>query len=299
MSTSTVYNRTRSAFWLRINENDDGGYNFIVADAVMPVFRHHFGEIEDASPTKWKPAKNNALNIWVPSNRAHRIDVEKIKRWAEFAGNKCVWLGLGKLLQGRFRSTDLEHCIAGDFNFTTTGGAIGTRTALGQAEYRLKYHFGELTSEEKQQHTEIMVRALRDMLALLPLRVGPIWLGAHPTISTIPSQADSSRIALAFAKHLAQQSDLSFTAPTLTVPKPKMKALSIDQKIDTWTTIYAQPDAVDIDPDSVRDKTIVIVDDLYQSGITMWAYASFLKKLGARRVFGIVCVKSMKDSDNQ
>ena len=40
-------------------------------------------------------------------------------------------------------------------------------------------------------------------------------------------------------------------APTLAVSKPKMKALSIEQKIETWTRIYAQPGAVDIDPESV------------------------------------------------
>ncbi len=299
LPNSTVYNRPRSAFWLLVNENDDGGYNFIVADAVMPVFRHHFSELEDASPKGWKLGNNSTMNIWVPSDRVHRIDVKKIRRWAEFAGNQCVWLGVGKLLQGRFRSTDLEYCIAGDFNFTTNDGAIDTRSALGQAVYRLKYHFGELAADEKQQHTEIIVQTLRDTLALLPLRLGPFWLGGAPTITSIPSQADSSRVAIAFARHLAQRSELSFISPTLTVPKPKMKELSIGQKIDKWTEIYAQPDAVGIDPESVRDKTIVIVDDLYQSGITMWAYASFLKKLGARHVFGIVCVKSMKDSDNQ
>jgi phosphoribosylpyrophosphate synthetase len=300
MGTTTVYNRQRSAFWMRVNENDDGGYNFFIADAVMPVFQHHFSEVEEASPTGWKPAKNHTHNIWVPPNRADKIDVEKVRRWAEFAGNQCVWLSLSRHLQGRFSGTELECCVAGDFNFTTNdAGKIGARSTLGEAEYRLKYHLKELSTEEKQQHIEVMVRALRGILAVLPLRIGSIWLGTPPAISRIPSQTDSSRIAQAFAKHIAEQHDLTFIAPTLSVPKPKMKELSIDEKIDTWTAIYAQPNAVEIDLDSVRDKTIVVVDDLYQSGITMWAFAKYLKRLGARRVFGIVCVKSMKDSDNQ
>ena len=118
-------------------------------------------------------------------------------------------------------STDLEHCIAGDFNFTTSDGVIGPRSALGQAENRLKYHLGELTSEEKQQHVEIMVQALRDMLALLPLRVGPIWLGAPPIISPIPSAADSSRIAIVSERTWLKKVELSFMAPTLAVSKQK------------------------------------------------------------------------------
>lgn len=30
----------------------------------------------------------------------------------------------------------------------------------------------------------------------------------------------------------------------------------------------------------------------------MWEYAKFLKDMGAKSVFGVVCVKSLKDSDN-
>lgn len=35
-----------------------------------------------------------------------------------------------------------------------------------------------------------------------------------------------------------------------------------------------------------------------ESGTTMWQYVKFLKKMGAKMVFGGVCVKSLKDSDN-
>lgn len=45
-------------------------------------------------------------------------------------------------------------------------------------------------------------------------------------------------------------------------------------------------------------KNIVIVDDLYQSGVTMWQYARYLKSQGANQVWGLVCVKSLRDSDN-
>jgi phosphoribosylpyrophosphate synthetase len=51
--------------------------------------------------------------------------------------------------------------------------------------------------------------------------------------------------------------------------------------------------------DPVKKKTVLIVDDLYQSGTSIWAYAEYLKFLGASKVFAIVSVKSLKDSDNQ
>ena len=75
-----------------------------------------------------------------------------------------------------------------------------------------------------------------------------------------------------------------------------MKQLSIKEKIETWDKIYYN-NGVEVDS-SVKGKKIIVIDDLYQSGITMWEYARFLKSLGASLVFGMVCVKSLKDSDN-
>lgn len=75
-----------------------------------------------------------------------------------------------------------------------------------------------------------------------------------------------------------------------------MKQLSTKEKIGTWEKIYYN-DGVILD-NQVRGKNVIVVDDLYQSGTTMWEYAKFLKTLGARFVFGIVCVKSLRDSDN-
>ena len=45
----------------------------------------------------------------------------------------------------------------------------------------------------------------------------------------------------------------------------------------------------------VYNKDVLVVDDLYQSGATMCEYAKYLKSLGAKSVWGLVCVKSLKD----
>ena len=43
---------------------------------------------------------------------------------------------------------------------------------------------------------------------------------------------------------------------------------------------------------------MLLVDDLYQSGTTMWTLARFLKDNGAKSVYGLACVKSWRDSNN-
>ena len=98
------------------------------------------------------------------------------------------------------------------------------------------------------------------------------------------------------AEEISKQLRLSFIKPILSCDKPQMKQLSIKETIETWEKIYYN-NVVILD-NQVRGKNVIVVDDLYQSGATMWEYAKFLKTLGARWVFGIVCVKSLRDSDN-
>jgi predicted amidophosphoribosyltransferase len=49
----------------------------------------------------------------------------------------------------------------------------------------------------------------------------------------------------------------------------------------------------------VVGRRILVVDDLYQSGSSMWRFAKYLKSKGAAEVCGLVCVKSLSDRDNQ
>lgn len=45
-------------------------------------------------------------------------------------------------------------------------------------------------------------------------------------------------------------------------------------------------------------KTVILIDDLYQSGMTMQYVAMKLKEAGVRKVYGLAIVKSRRDSDN-
>jgi predicted amidophosphoribosyltransferase len=52
-----------------------------------------------------------------------------------------------------------------------------------------------------------------------------------------------------------------------------------------------------VDP-VVKGKTILLVDDLFQSGASIWALARAARKAGAIRVCGLVSVKARRDTDN-
>ena len=74
---------------------------------------------------------------------------------------------------------------------------------------------------------------------------------------------------------------------------PKLQDLPLDEKLK------ALRGAIEITGD-VEGKSIILIDDLYQSNsTTMWTVAKLLKKKVARRVLGLACVKSWRDTDNQ
>ena len=73
--------------------------------------------------------------------------------------------------------------------------------------------------------------------------------------------------------------------------------MTLPVKVRVWKTII-QSKSIQLSH-SVEGKTIYIIDDLYQSGATLWSYAKYLKAKGANTVIGLVCVKALSDKDNQ
>ena len=81
--------------------------------------------------------------------------------------------------------------------------------------------------------------------------------------------------------------------------KPSFKDKTLNEKISIWNEIYSDTNGFEfIEKVDITDKDVIIIDDLYQSGVSMWSYAKFLKSLGAKQVIGISAVKSLRDSDN-
>lgn len=60
----------------------------------------------------------------------------------------------------------------------------------------------------------------------------------------------------------------------------KLKNLAVEDKVKTLMDAFALHEPI-------KGKTIVLVDDLYQSGVTLWSLARFLKQNGARAVYGL------------
>ena len=293
----TEYKKNRSSFWLRITENCDGSYNFDTKNHLVSCINFHFPKLEAISPKGWSKNKlYDYSSLWIPASRTGDINLSDIKRWAEFAGNECVWIIPSSEMLGYFSQNTMDYCIAGDFNFDKDEDS---RTPLGEAENLVKY--GHLTIENKKNYMEILSNSIVNIAGLLPIRP-TVFFRPRPLIfSTIPAEANKSNNFLA---ELTQNLCCVFNCadaiiPTIKILKPQMKSLSLAEKINTWKKIYSTPDNIDLNLSSIEGATVVIVDDLYQSGTTMLAYAEFLERHGANEIYGLSCVKALRNSDNK
>lgn len=282
------FERTRSDFWITVHENDDA-YSISTNDRYVDIINYFFPLLERNSPTKWRKSENyaNMSNLWLPEGCYDQNIMTEFINWSEEVTNNVLWLSLNKNIKEYF-DDELDYCIASDFNIVYGEG----RTEIGEAEYQLKYNTEDLSVTERNQYANIIMSKMLDNCKYIPFNNGLNWC-----VSPMPAtEYGKTKLAWQMAEEISKQLRLSFINPILSCDKPQMKQLSIKEKIETWEKIYYN-NGVILD-NQVRGKNVIVVDDLYQSGATMWEYAKFLKTLGARCVFGIVCVKSLRDSDN-
>ena len=55
---------------------------------------------------------------------------------------------------------------------------------------------------------------------------------------------------------------------------------------------------IEVDPGPFEDKVVLLVDDLYQSGVSMNYVAMLLLEDGAKKVYGFACEKTCSNDDN-
>ncbi len=55
---------------------------------------------------------------------------------------------------------------------------------------------------------------------------------------------------------------------------------------------------IKVDNDAIQDEIVLLIDDLYQSGVTMNYVAMLLLEAGAKKVLGLSCEKTCSNDDN-
>ncbi|GBE06458.1 DNA utilization protein GntX [bacterium BMS3Abin10] len=195
---------------------------------------------------------------------------------------KHVLLGKSKNIDPYFED-ELDMCFALDYNlaedFITHD--VGYTT------------YGNLEHNAKENRDADARAQLVETFANL-CEIHPIYRRARIVMPIPPNPSKTFHLPIKLARELAETTGKKDCASMIRKVKetPRMQDLTLDEKKK------ALRGAIEINGD-VEGKQIIIIDDLYQSGFTMWTVAKLLKKHGAKKVLGLACVKSWRDTDNQ
>jgi hypothetical protein len=153
------------------------------------------------------------------------------------------------------------------------------RTVLGEHEFMVKYRSEQIdTTADKTALVAEMQRRLEE----LP------YFKLADYICAVPSSKPFVKVIISELKGFSF-ADISNKVSWANKSGSLKNIESADKKLDmiqSWDLQFAE----DLD---LNGKTILLVDDMYQSGVTMQYIAMRMKESGAKRVFGIALVKSL------
>lgn len=172
-----------------------------------------------------------------------------------------------------FLRDNLDLSAALSMNMEEDGAS---RTELGECECQVKYHGLGCGSEEFVKLHE----ALCEWLEELPFYKDADYICAVPSghsfVADIIGGLDDWK-----GKDISEH--VSWADKKCDIKN----AESVEEKLDALERSGLEVNGVDL-----KGKVVVLVDDLYKSGLTMQYVAMKLKESGASRVFGICLVKS-------
>jgi len=153
------------------------------------------------------------------------------------------------------------------------------RTVLGEHEFRVKYRS---ENNEVSADFDALVAEMQRRLEELPYFNCADYICAVPSNKPFMAQIISRLKSFDFID-ISQRVQWKNKAGSL------KDATSAEEKL---VTIQSWELRIDKGLD-LNGKTVLLVDDLYHSGVTMQYMAMRLKESGAKRVFGMALVKSL------
>jgi phosphoribosylpyrophosphate synthetase len=202
----------------------------------------------------------------------NKEEIDHIEKWEKNQGCRV------------FLRDCLSLSIALDFNLIDS--TSGKYTKIGDLERNGKHNKDQ---NSINQIADIVAQTINDM---------PYYKDAD-LICSVPPRPDkdfdlpSSVTSLVSAKVGKPDVTNSFVFKG---KKSSVKTSTFDEKWNVWEG--AQVFFQNSPTLNVNDKTVILIDDKYQSGITIQYIAMKLQQAGAHEVYGLSFVKTMRDTDN-
>lgn len=234
-----------------------------ITDKHYGIFKLPFGD-------SVYPILNNELGILMRDDNFNKGGLFcYVKDEAEF---KRIEEFIEKYKEIVFIRDYMELSMALSMNFN----ADKTRTPIGKLEYEAKYKNNEAATVE-------LARCCSGFLRNTPFYKIADCLIAMPSSRTLPARVASRIEGFGGTVYIDK---LSWAHK-----RDDLKNADNANKLD----ILEQSGLTISDDLDVKDKVVILLDDMYKSGVSMQYVAMKLKEAGARMVFGLSLVKSKSD----
>lgn len=223
--------------------------------------------------TKLNLNKISSSNFYYNSFSDEEIKI--IKNWIAAQGNIV------------FLRDCLPLSVALDMNFVGEDKDTKTYTQMGKREHEGKENqnkdaIGNIASEAIKQIQRLPFYKDADLICAIPPAPDKIFDLPSAVVKIISEKIDKPNITSGF----------NFSGEKISV-----KSALHGEKWDIWEE--AQIAFQNSEKFDVNGKTIILVDDKYQSGTTIQYIAMKLQEAGASKIYGLSFVKTWSDSDNR
>ena len=185
----------------------------------------------------------------------------------------------------------IRDCLALSFALDfglKDGNPDNSPTRIGELRSKAKPYNSPPTKETYQAADELAQKCLNFLEEII------CYSGASAVVAVPPRPNKPfdlpSYLAQRIATHWRRENSCDHIKTIR--PRPEMKNVDISQKLKNLEN------TIEIDPNAFKNKIILLVDDLYQSGVTMNYTAMKLLEAGAQKVFGLACEKTCTNDDN-
>ncbi len=202
--------------------------------------------------------------------------IEKVNGWLELIGNYVA----------------IRDCLTLSFALDydrENGDPQKPQTRIGELRTLAKPYDRNPTKETYQAANELSEACL-DFLEKMTC-----YNPATCIVRMPPSKPDK---AFDLPEYLADNFAKKLKKPNLTAlvktikTRPQLKDEPIEKKLDSIEGTIA------VDPYGLKKHIVLLVDDLYQSGVSTNYVAMLMLEAGAKEVFGLACEKTCRNDDN-
>lgn len=115
------------------------------------------------------------------------------------------------------------------------------------------------------------------------------------TVGMPPSRPDKP---FDLPKYLSEKisKKLGITDLTAMVKTTKVRPQLKDERLDT--KLQSIEGTVSVDTNALKDQIVLLIDDLYQSGVSMNYVTMLMLEAGVKKVYGLACEKTCRNDDN-